>query len=109
MVDGFHRAVKTGGEPGKFFTERIEMKRVTEEILCARVFIKTPDQVANGVNEILLAACWRIEQEFLHTFKNRSALVVCHPLEHFKLHAWGSQGTAARGPEQGKRDVEEVV
>ncbi len=58
---------------------------MAQEVVGARVLVETPDEIADGINEVLLARGRRIEHEVFGEFEQRAANVVRHAFKHFEL------------------------
>ena len=67
-------------------TVHLDLERVAQEVLGPRVLVEPPDQVADGIDEIFLAAGRCIQQQVARELEQRAALCVRHALEHLELH-----------------------
>ena len=80
---------------------------MAQKVVRAGVFIKPPDQIADGAEEVLLVADRGIEQQAGGFLEEGTALVVGHAFQHFKLHA--VHRLVFPREHEGVGDIEEIV
>ena len=81
----------------------LQLEGVAQEILRPGVFIEPADEIADGVEELLLAAGRRVEQQVARPLEQRAPLVVGHAFEHLELHALARVRRSAPAPARRRR------
>ena len=60
---------------------------MAQEVFLAGVLVQPPDEIADGVEKLLLPAGRRVEQQVAVALAECAPLMIRHAFQHLKIHA----------------------
>ena len=83
--DGSERIEELPFQPAPFGVAGNELEGVAQEVVGAGVLVEPANEIADRIDEVLLARRRCVEHEVLGEFEQRAAHVVRHAFQHFEL------------------------